>query len=306
MTSKRFQAKGKLYSFIHRRGGMGFVEVPRALMRLRAELGLRPVDLAVLISIMSHAEGYDAGEVAVSQIANDTGWGRTAVKGSIKLLRTPVPEGGLGLLTGGETKWVGKNRRQVCTYSLAPLADRLSQIQKARKKSGAAQGDAAERPPKAPATDAQVDPEGLFGTVAEDGGDVPDREGDPDDNVVRSPGDDFMEARRLEALQAELAARPPPRPPEPVTADFLRRDWTELPSVVAQMATPEPRSRWGPQPDPISPTDLEPLVYGWAVEIGSSRGILEDLRMTHGQARFEVMCEIIRRVSESRSLASAS
>lgn len=136
-STHSFQPKGKLQAFNHRttkQGGMGFFEVPHALVRRRAELGLDAVAFSVLISIMSHANGTDRSRVAYSQISTDTGYGLTAVKAAVKRLRTPLGEpvddsiDGLGLVEVSEARWVDKNRHAINEYSLVPLAERLKAL----------------------------------------------------------------------------------------------------------------------------------------------------------------------------------
>jgi hypothetical protein len=147
---------------------------------------------------------------------------------------------------------------------------------------------------------ASVDSEKLFGE-ADYGDDTPlDEEGDPGEEVVPSPGDLFMENLRLQAIHQ----RTPQPASEPVTISYLKAKWPELPSVVAEMATDAPR--WGPQPEPISPDDIEAHVYSLALEIATADGTLEEIRMPCSQERILLMGKIIERVKEGRALAAAS
>ncbi|RPJ85380.1 MAG: hypothetical protein EHM13_01240 [Acidobacteria bacterium] len=157
---------------------MGFFEVSHALLRYRAELGLDPVAFAVLLSIMSHANGTDRARVAYSQISADTGYGLTAVKGAVKRLRAVLgeriqekrngdPITGIGLVEVSEARWVGKNRNAINEYNLVPLAERLKALVAASEDSSPTPAKAIEVDPGDGETAAKppLDVKELFGVA---------------------------------------------------------------------------------------------------------------------------------------------
>lgn len=138
--NKDFQTKGKMYAFAHRlgkHGGKGFVEFPNAILRFREALGLEPDDVLIVLSVLSHSDGFDRSTVAATQIVRDTGLGRSNVWARLTRLSTPRGERyragkrevvGAGILSVSEHRWVGKNKSAINTYSLVPLAERLVRL----------------------------------------------------------------------------------------------------------------------------------------------------------------------------------
>lgn len=173
-NNKDFRIKGKMYAFAHRlgkHGGMGFVQFPNAILRHREALGLEPDDVLIVLSVLSHGDGFDRSTVAATQIVRDTGLGRSNVWARLTRLSTPLGERyragkrevvGAGIFSVSEHRWVGKNKSAINTYNLVPLAERL-----VRLVTGAAEDDAGGKPQVARSPACDEDGDCLYSDGAE-------------------------------------------------------------------------------------------------------------------------------------------